>query len=58
MALLFHSPDEDADAWRAALLRFMPGLDLRIWPETGDRSEIDAALVWRAPCVTATSTPP
>ena len=49
MALLFHSPDEDADAWRAALLRFMPGLDLRIWPETGDRSEIDAALVWRAP---------
>ena len=49
MALLFHSPDEDAQAWRAALLRLMPGLDLRIWPEIGDPDEIDAALVWRAP---------
>lgn len=49
MALLFHSPDEDAAAWRTALLRHEPGLDVRLWPEIGDPAEIDAALVWRAP---------
>jgi glyoxylate/hydroxypyruvate reductase len=49
MALLFHSPDEDAAAWRAALLRRMPDLDLRVWPDAGDLAAIDAALVWRAP---------
>ena len=49
MALLFHSPDEDAQAWRQALLRRMPELDVRIWPDAGDLAEIDAALVWRAP---------
>ena len=49
MALLFHSPDEDAAAWRTALLRHEPGLDVRVWPEIGDPAEIDAALVWRAP---------
>ena len=48
MALLFHSPDEDAAAWRAALLRRMPDLDLRVWPDAGDLAAIDAALVWRA----------
>ena len=49
MALLFHSPDEDAQAWRAALLRLMPELEVRISPELGDPAAIDAALVWRAP---------
>ena len=49
MALLFHSPDEDAQAWRQALLRRMPELDVRVWPDAGDLAEIDAALVWRAP---------
>ena len=49
MALLFHSPDEDAGAWRAALLRHLPDLDVRLWPEMGDATEIDTALVWRAP---------
>ena len=36
MALLFHSPDEDAQAWRRALLRHAPELDVRLWPELGD----------------------
>ena len=49
MALLFHSPDEDAQAWRRALLRHAPELDVRLWPELGDPAAIDAALVWRAP---------
>ena len=49
MALLFHSPDEDAQAWRQALLRRMPELDVRVWPDAGNLAEIDTALVWRAP---------
>ena len=49
MALLFHSPDEDAQAWRRALQRRAPGLDVRVWPDAGELAEIDAALVWRAP---------
>ena len=49
MALLFHSPDEDAQAWRQALLRRLPELEVRIWPDFGDPAAIEAALVWRAP---------
>lgn len=49
MALLFYSPDEDAQAWRRALLHRLPDLDFRTWPDTGDLAEIDAALVWRVP---------
>ncbi|MFL5332410.1 MAG: 2-hydroxyacid dehydrogenase [Geminicoccaceae bacterium] len=49
MALLFHSPDEDAQAWCRALQRRAPGLDVRVWPEMGELADIDAALVWRPP---------
>ena len=55
MALLFLSPDDPADLWRAELQARIPGLDVRIWPELGDPAEIDLALVcgrrranWRA----------
>jgi glyoxylate/hydroxypyruvate reductase A len=49
MALLFLSPDDPADLWRAELQARIPGLDVRIWPDTGDPAEIDVALVWRPP---------
>ena len=45
MALLFLSPDDPADLWRAELQARIPGLDVRIWPELGDPAEIDLALV-------------
>ncbi len=57
MALLFLSPDDPAEAWRAALVAEMPELEVRIWPELGDPKDIDVALIWRppsnalAPCV-------
>jgi glyoxylate/hydroxypyruvate reductase len=47
--LLFISSDDDPVAWRANLAAAMPGLEMRVWPETGDPAEIDAALVWRHP---------
>ena len=49
MALLFLSPDDPADVWRAELQARIPDLDVRIWPEVGDPAEIDLALVWRPP---------
>ena len=49
MVLLFHSPDEDADAWSRALRRELPGLEVRVWPALGDPAAIEAALVWRVP---------
>ena len=49
VALLFLSPDDPADAWRAELQARIPDLDVRIWPEVGDPAEIDLALVWRPP---------
>jgi glyoxylate/hydroxypyruvate reductase len=49
MALLFYSLDDDAEAWRRELLRRVPDLDCRVWPEIGDPAAVEAALVWRPP---------
>lgn len=49
MALLFVSAEDPAEVWRQELLRRLPELDFRIWPEAGEIDEIDAALVWRPP---------
>ncbi len=49
MALMFLSPDDPAEAWRDVLLAAIPDLDVRIWPQVGDPTEIDLALVWRPP---------
>ncbi len=37
------------DEWRKALLALDPELDIRVWPEVGNLSEIDIALVWSHP---------
>ena len=49
MALLFLSDSDDPVAWNAALAKRVPGLDMRVWPETGAAADIDAALVWNHP---------
>jgi glyoxylate/hydroxypyruvate reductase A len=49
LALLFCSRDDDPVAWRAALAREAPEVEVRIWPETGDAAAIEAALVWLPP---------
>ena len=47
--LLFSSIDDPPEPWRAALCRELPGLDFRVWPQAGALSDIDYALVWKAP---------
>jgi glyoxylate/hydroxypyruvate reductase len=49
LALLFYSADDDAAAWRRALLDHVPDLDFRVWPELGEPAEITMALVWLPP---------
>ena len=49
MALLFKSDIDRGDSWRRALLELEPGLDLREWPEIGEPSDIEYALVWQPP---------
>jgi glyoxylate/hydroxypyruvate reductase len=47
MTLLFYSTVDSAARWRAQLERLTRELDIRVWPEIGDPTEIDYALVWR-----------
>lgn len=47
--LLFRSPSDPADRWRAALQREIPELEVRVWPDAGRLEDIDYALVWASP---------
>ena len=49
MALLFLSRGDNPVTWSAALRRHLPDLDIRVWPDTGNVEDIDAALVWNHP---------
>lgn len=48
-ALLFSSRLDDPVAWSAALKAAMPELDIRVSPDLGDPTDIETALVWKAP---------
>jgi glyoxylate/hydroxypyruvate reductase A len=49
MALLLTPVFGKADEWRALLAAEMPELEVRIWPETGDPSDIEVAAVTSLP---------
>ncbi|MBZ8134761.1 glyoxylate/hydroxypyruvate reductase A [Afifella sp. IM 167] len=48
-ALVFYSEFDDPAEWADALRAYLPELDIRVWPEVGEVSEIHYALVWRPP---------
>src|SRR5712691_7871408 len=47
MAILFRSTPAATARWRPLLARLMPEHEIRYWPEIGDRSAIEYALVWQ-----------
>ena len=50
MILLFISNEDSARRWRVALIKALPELEFRFWPdEVGDPSEIDYVLAWKPP---------
>lgn len=48
MTLIFKAAGREI-AWREALERQMPELEVRMWDEPGDPAEIEYALVWKPP---------
>lgn len=46
MAVLLSTDPAAMEGWRAALLAEEPGLDIRLFPDTGDPAVIEAAVVW------------
>ena len=49
MAILFISGSDNPDEWHRALQKLISNIDLRVWPNVGKRSEVNTALVWKAP---------
>jgi glyoxylate/hydroxypyruvate reductase A len=47
--LLYACPTVPADIWVPDFARLLPEVDVRLWPETGDPTEIDYAFVWHPP---------
>ena len=48
-AVMLLKTDTRDQAWIDAFSSAMPDLEVRLWPETGDRSEINCALLWNPP---------
>jgi glyoxylate/hydroxypyruvate reductase A len=48
-ALLFISPQDTSGVWSGALARAMPALELRVWPDAGERADVQYAVVWKPP---------
>lgn len=50
MAVLYNSAAagvDDAATWKAAFEKLEPGLDFRVWPDTGPVEDIEFVLGWR-----------
>lgn len=47
--MLFACNEVDGPAWLAAIRAAMPGVEIRVWPETGASREVDYAFVWKYP---------
>ncbi len=47
MALLFAAKFDHPEDWLSALKTELPGMEIRLWPKIGDRTEIDYALTWK-----------
>ncbi|MEJ2100076.1 MAG: glyoxylate/hydroxypyruvate reductase A [Desulfobacterales bacterium] len=49
MALLIIAPDIKVASWEKHLDALEPGIEIRVWPEVGNASEIEFALCWNHP---------
>ena len=47
--LLYACPSIDAAPWLSAFRTAWPGIDIRGWPQVGERAEIDYAFAWKQP---------
>ena len=49
MAFLIIAPDIKVTSWVKHLTRLEPGIDIRIWPDSGNAEDIEFALSWHHP---------
>lgn len=49
MTLSLICPTKDPAPWVAAIKAIDSGIDLRVWPDDGDKSDVTFALVWAQP---------
>lgn len=49
MALSLICPTKNPEPWVAAIAAIDPTIDLRVWPDDGDKADITFALVWAQP---------
>ena len=49
MALMIIAPDTKVTSWVKHLGRLEPGIDIRVWPDTGSVDDIEFALSWHHP---------
>ncbi len=49
MALLIIAPDIRVTSWVKHLSALRPGIDIRVWPQTGNADEIEFVLSWNHP---------
>jgi glyoxylate/hydroxypyruvate reductase A len=47
MVLLVNAPTENGQAWREMFLELEPSLEVRVWPEVGDPTEVEVAFAWK-----------
>jgi len=49
MTFVLKALNDNVDEWRRELISHVPDLDIRIWPDIGDPSDVDLALMVRPP---------
>lgn len=49
MALLICAPDRSNERLAADLAKRLPGVDVRIWPDVGEPTDIEFAVLWKHP---------
>lgn len=49
MALLFKVPGPRGDAWISLFKQYAPDVDVRLWPDVGDASEVHYFASWESP---------
>ncbi|HEY7907080.1 MAG TPA: glyoxylate/hydroxypyruvate reductase A [Wenzhouxiangella sp.] len=49
MALLICAPDRSNERLASDLAKRLPGVDVRIWPDVGEPTDIEFALLWKHP---------
>jgi glyoxylate/hydroxypyruvate reductase A len=49
MAMMFLSTFDRSDDWQATMATLAPDMDFRVWPDIGNKEDIEYALVWQPP---------